>query len=203
MMRIPVNGLLVGTLALALNVHCSAAEGKKETAEPAQSKQTPQSGESDTMEKAMFAAGCFWGVEAAFGKVDGIKETTVGYSGGDYADPSYKDVCSGITGHAEVVQVIYDPSEVSYDQLLDVFWACHDPTSLNRQGFDIGEQYRSAIFYYTPEQKAAALASKKKLEESGKYKRPIVTQILPAKTFYKAEDYHQDYLAKRGLATCH
>jgi peptide-methionine (S)-S-oxide reductase len=154
------------------------------------------------MEKATFAAGCFWGVEAAFRQVEGIAATAVGYSGGHVPNATYKQVCSGDTGHAEVVQVEFDPAKVSYDQLLNVFWENHDPTTLNRQGPDVGEQYRSAIFFHTPEQQAAAIASKEKLQASGKFKRPIVTEITPASDFFKAEDYHQQYLEKRGLAHC-
>jgi peptide-methionine (S)-S-oxide reductase len=154
------------------------------------------------MAKASFAAGCFWGVEAAFRQVEGVLSTAVGYSGGHSENPSYEEVCSGRTGHAETVLVDYDPSRVSYDRLLDVFWENHDPTQLNRQGPDVGEQYRSVIFFHTPEQEAAARASREKLEKSGRYGRPIVTQIEPATTFYRAEDYHQQYLEKRGLAHC-
>jgi peptide-methionine (S)-S-oxide reductase len=154
------------------------------------------------MAKAGFAAGCFWGVEAAFRQVEGVLDTAVGYSGGRLENPSYENVCSGTTGHAETVEVDYDPSRVSYEKLLDVFWESHDPTTLNRQGPDVGEQYRSAIFFHTPEQQAAAAASKEKLEKSGKYKRPIVTQIQPASKFWQAEEYHQRYLEKHGLAHC-
>src|SRR5882724_2913157 len=154
------------------------------------------------MEKATFAAGCFWGVEAAFRQVEGVTATAVGYSGGHVPNATYKEVCSGRTGHAEVVQVDFDPSKVSYDRLLDIFWENHDPTTLNRQGPDVGEQYRSAIFFHTPEQQAAAAASKEKLQASGKFRRPIVTEITPASEFFKAEDYHQQYLEKRGLAHC-
>ncbi len=152
--------------------------------------------------KASFAAGCFWGVEAAFRQVEGVLDAAVGYSGGRLENPTYEDVCSGRTGHAETVEVEYDPSRVSYEQLLDVFWENHDPTTLNRQGPDVGEQYKSAIFVHTPEQQAAATASKEKLEKSGKYKRPIVTQIQPASKFWRAEEYHQRYLEKHGLAHC-
>jgi peptide-methionine (S)-S-oxide reductase len=154
------------------------------------------------MAKASFAAGCFWGVEAAFRQVEGVLDTAVGYSGGRLENPSYEDVCSGRTGHAETVEVDYDPSRVTYDQLLDVFWENHDPTTLNRQGPDLGEQYRSAIFFHAPEQQAAAAASKERLEKSGKYKRPIVTQIQPASKFWRAEEYHQRYLEKHGLEHC-
>jgi peptide-methionine (S)-S-oxide reductase len=153
-------------------------------------------------ETALFAAGCFWGVEAAFRAVPGVTATHVGYSGGTYPNPTYHDVCSGRTGHAEVVQVEFDPAKATYADLLRVFWENHDPTTLNRQGPDVGSQYRSAVFYSTPEQQAAALASKLQLERSGAYKRPIVTEITPASTFYRAEEYHQQYLEKRGQATC-
>ena len=151
------------------------------------------------MEKATFAAGCFWGVEAAFRKLRGVSSTMVGYSGGTLDDPSYEDVCSDETGHAEVVQAEYDPSVVSYDELLEVFWSCHDPTTPNRQGPDVGTQYRSAIFFHTPEQRAQAIASKEKLERSGRYRKPIVTEITPASRFYPAEEYHQRYFETRGL----
>ena len=154
------------------------------------------------MSKASFAAGCFWGVEAAFRQVEGVLATAVGYEGGRTKSPSYEDVCTGTTGHAETVEVDYDPSKVSYEKLLDVFWENHDPTTMNRQGPDVGEQYRSVIFFHTPEQEAAAKRSKDELGKSGKYRRPIVTSIEPAATFYRAEDYHQQYLEKRGLAHC-
>jgi peptide-methionine (S)-S-oxide reductase len=155
------------------------------------------------MEKATFAAGCFWGVEATFRQLPGVSSTRVGYTGGNFANPTYKDVCTDRTGHAEAVEVQFDPAKISYDALLDVFWENHDPTQLNRQGPDWGTQYRSAIFFHSPEQQAAAAASKKRLEESRRHSKPIVTQIVPATTFYEAEDYHQQYLQKRGLATCH
>jgi peptide-methionine (S)-S-oxide reductase len=155
------------------------------------------------MEKATFGAGCFWGVEAAFRQINGVRATAVGYAGGIYENPTYEDVCSGHTGHAEVVEVQFDPAVVSYDELLKVFWENHDPTTLNRQGADIGAQYRSAIFYHTPEQEAAARASKQALDASGQYRRPIVTEITPAGTFYRAEEYHQQYFEKRGISHCH
>ena len=159
--------------------------------------------EKSTLEKATFGAGCFWGVEAAFRQIKGVISTSVGYSGGSYQNPSYHDVCTGRTGHAEVVEVVYDPAKVAYEDLLKVFWENHDPTTMNRQGPDIGTQYRSAIFFHTPEQQAAALSSKNELDSNGRYRRPIVTQIEPASQFYVAEDYHQQYLEKRGLSTCH
>ncbi len=154
------------------------------------------------MEKATFGAGCFWGVEATFRQIEGVTSTAVGYMGGSLANPTYEDVCTDRTGHAEVVQVEYDPSRVSYEQLLDLFWGNHDPTTLNRQGPDAGTQYRSAIFFHNPEQAAAARASKEKLQASGKYRRAIVTEIVPATEFWRAEEYHQQYLEKRGLAHC-
>ncbi len=155
------------------------------------------------MEKATFGAGCFWGVEAAFRQLKGVTSTQVGYLGGSYENPTYKDVCSGRTGHAEVVEVTYDPSQTSYEELLKIFWENHNPTQLNRQGPDVGEQYRSAIFFHTPEQEQAARASKEQLEASNRFKQPIVTEVTPASQFYRAEDYHQQYLEKRGLAHCH
>lgn len=154
------------------------------------------------MERATFGAGCFWGVEAAFRQIEGVVATAVGFMGGTRVNPTYEDVCTGRTGHAEVVQVDYDPSRVTYEELLDVFWNNHDPTTLNRQGPDVGAQYRSEIFFHTPAQEAAARASKERLEASGKHRRPVVTEITPAGPFYKAEDYHQQYLEKRGLAAC-
>lgn len=150
--------------------------------------------------KATFGAGCFWCVEPIFQKLDGVLSTSVGYAGGSFGNPTYDDVCTGQTGHAEVVQIEYDPSKISYDELLNVFWNNHDPTTLNRQGPDIGTQYRSLIFFYGPEQEATANASKEKLENSGKYHKKIVTEIVPAPQFYKAEDYHQRYYEKCGLA---
>jgi len=153
--------------------------------------------------KATFAAGCFWGVESAFQQVAGVKSTTVGYTGGTLKNPSYEDVCTGRTGHAEAVEIEYDPAVVSYEKLLSVFWKIHDPTTLNRQGPDIGTQYRSAIFYHNSEQKEGAITSKESLEQSGFYKRPLVTEIVPASKFYRAEEYHQRYLEKRGKTSCH
>jgi peptide-methionine (S)-S-oxide reductase len=154
-------------------------------------------------QKATFGAGCFWGVEAAFRRVKGVAGAAAGYMGGTLDKPTYEDVCTDRTGHAEVVQVEYDPAQVSYDELLKVFWDNHNPTTLNRQGPDVGTQYRSVVFYHTPEQQAAAQASKEKLQASGRFPRPIVTEITPAATFYRAEEYHQQYLEKRGMAQCH
>ncbi len=155
------------------------------------------------MAKATFGAGCFWGVEEEFRKVPGVRETAVGYSGGTVENPTYEDVCTDRTGHAEVVEVDYDPEKTSYDTLLDVFWNGHNPTQLNRQGPDVGTQYRSVIFFHTPEQEAAARASKERLAASGRFGRPIVTEISPAQPFWRAEEYHQKYLEKRGLGSCH
>ena len=152
--------------------------------------------------KATFGAGCFWGVEAAFRQVDGVTKTEVGYEGGRLENPSYEDVCSHRTGHAEVVEVTYDPEQVSYEELLGVFWGKHDPTQLNRQGWDIGDQYRSVVFFHDDEQREAADRSKAELDASGRYRKPVVTAIEPAQTFYPAEDYHQQYLEKRGRSSC-
>jgi peptide-methionine (S)-S-oxide reductase len=154
------------------------------------------------MEQAMFGAGCFWGVEAAFRQIKGVTSTAVGYAGGELENPTYQDVCGDETGHAEVVHVEFDPAQVAYQDLLKVFWENHDPTTLNRQGPDVGTQYRSVIFYYTPEQEALAKTSKQELATSGKFRKPIVTEIVPAAHFWRAEDYHQQYLEKRGLAHC-
>jgi peptide-methionine (S)-S-oxide reductase len=154
------------------------------------------------MEKATFAAGCFWGVEATFRSLPGVSATRVGYTGGTLNHPTYKDVCTDRTGHAEAVEVTYDPAKTSYEELLQIFWENHDPTTLNRQGPDVGTQYRSAIYYHSPDQEAAARASKERLEKSHAFRRPIVTEIVPAVEFWQAEDYHQQYLEKRGLAHC-
>jgi len=152
--------------------------------------------------KATFGAGCFWGVEAAFRQIDGVMKTEAGYEGGHLDNPTYEDVCSHKTGHAEVVEVTYDPEQVSYEELLGVFWAKHDPTQMNRQGWDVGDQYRSVVFVHDDEQRAAAERSKAKLDASGRYRKPVVTAIEPAQTFYAAEDYHQQYLEKRGRSSC-
>ncbi|SIO58253.1 peptide-methionine (S)-S-oxide reductase [Singulisphaera sp. GP187] len=154
------------------------------------------------MKKATFGAGCFWGVETAFRQVEGVADAAVGYLGGTLENPTYQDVCTGTTGHAEVVEVSYDPLKVSYDQLLDLFWKIHDPTTLNRQGPDVGTQYRSAIFYHDEDQKNVALASRERLRESGRFRRPVVTEVTPTSTFYRAEEYHQRYLEKRGQSSC-
>lgn len=150
--------------------------------------------------KATFGAGCFWHVEDLLSKTKGVKSTQVGYTGGQLPNPTYEEVCTDRTGHAEAVEVEYDPNEISYEELLDVFWSNHNPTTLNRQGPDVGIQYRSAIFYHNDEQKMIAEKSKQTLDKSGKYGAPIVTQIVPAPTFYKAEEYHQKYFKKNGLS---
>jgi len=155
------------------------------------------------MEQATLAAGCFWGVEAELRAVPGVVETQVGYTGGTTENPTYEQVCSGRTGHAEAVWLRFDPERVSYEKLLDVFWKLHDPTTMNRQGPDIGSQYRSAIFFHDTAQQIAAEASRDRLAASGTYRRPVVTQIVPAVKFYPAEEYHQRYLEKNGLANCH
>jgi peptide-methionine (S)-S-oxide reductase len=152
--------------------------------------------------KATFGAGCFWGVEAAFRQIEGVTATAVGYEGGRLENPTYEDVCSHTTGHAEVVEVTYDPEQVSYDELLEVFWGKHDPTQLNRQGWDVGDQYRSVVFFHDEEQRATAERSKAALDASGRYRRPVVTMIEPAQTFYRAEEYHQRYLEKMGRSSC-
>ncbi len=155
------------------------------------------------LEKATFGAGCFWGVEEVFRKVPGVIETAVGYAGGHTVNPSYEQVCNHNTGHAEVVEMLFDPQKVSFSELLDIFWSNHNPTTLNRQGPDYGEQYRSVIFFHTPEQERVARLSKDALAQSGKWNKPIVTAIEPASTFYRAEEYHQQYLNKLGIDNCH
>ena len=154
------------------------------------------------LQTATFGAGCFWGVEAKFRSVAGVKDAAVGYMGGNAENPTYEDVCSNTTGHAEVVQVQYDPEEVSYKELLDAFWRMHNPTTMNRQGPDVGSQYRSVIFFHTPEQEAVARASKHALDESHTHENPVVTEIAPAGIFYRAEEYHQRYIEKNGGGVC-
>jgi peptide-methionine (S)-S-oxide reductase len=161
---------------------------------------TQESPQARPSEKATFAAGCFWGVEAAFRNTPGVLATEVGYTGGSRDEPSYEEVCTGRTGHAEAVEVEFDPARVTYDQLLDVFWHEHDPTQLDRQGPDVGTQYRSAVFFHSPEQEAAAEASRDRVQSRSR--RPVVTEVTPASEFWPAEEYHQRYLEKRGLATC-
>ncbi len=156
-----------------------------------------------TLEKATFGAGCFWGVEDTFRQVPGVTDVIVGYTGGTVPNPTYDVVCNGTTGHAEAVEVTFDPVKVKYDDLLKIFWENHNPTTRNQQGPDFGAQYRSVIFFHTPEQKVAAEQSRMAVEKSGKWKNPVVTEIVPAKEFYKAEEYHQQYLKKNGLSSCH
>jgi peptide-methionine (S)-S-oxide reductase len=161
-----------------------------------------EAGEEETMRKATFAAGCFWGIESAFRAVEGVTSTRVGYTGGETENPSYREVCTDLTGHAEAVEVTYDPKRVTYEDLLDLFWKIHDPTQHNRQGPDVGSQYRSAIYFHDADQEKAARASRDALEKSGRFKRDIATEIVPAAKFYEAEEYHQQYLEKRGLGSC-
>jgi peptide-methionine (S)-S-oxide reductase len=187
-------------MAAEVQATTSATHAKQRRRNP--TRPAPETGGA-LMEKATFAAGCFWGVEAAFRQQKGVKTTAVGYMGGKMKDPTYEDVCTDKTGHAEVVQVEFDPTEVSYEKLLEIFWKSHNPTHMNRQGPDVGTQYRSAIFYHSDGQKKAAETSKATFASSGKYKTAVVTEISPAEDFYLAEDYHQQYLEKRGLASCH
>lgn len=221
-----VTGALIGTLIAGIGLAAAGSAPKSEsdadmnkTAAPAQPvghHDTIPAGFSATawfkahatdasrLKTATFGAGCFWGVEATFQAIEGVTHTAVGYSGGTSANPTYKEVCSDGTGHAEVVEVLYDPAVVSYDALLQVFWDNHNPTTLNRQGPDVGTQYRSAVFYHDDEQKQAAERSKQALAASGKWgSRAIVTEIAPARSFWIAEEYHQRYLEKRGLTQCH
>jgi peptide-methionine (S)-S-oxide reductase len=197
-----------GNSARSINASTAGGSGSKESASDpavpettAEMEITPVNQDKNSM-KATFGAGCFWGVEAAFRQIEGVLATRVGYAGGTYDNPSYKDVCAGHSGHAEVVEVEYDPSKVAYESLLEVFWDNHNPTQLNRQGPDVGDQYRSVVFYHSEEQAKAARESMRKLDASGLYSRPIVTRIEPALTLWEAEEYHQQYLEKRGLSTC-
>jgi len=155
------------------------------------------------METAVFGAGCFWGVESFFREVPGVEDAVCGYAGGSVPNPTYKQVCNGNTGHAEVVEVTYDPAKVSYDRLLDVFFANHDPTTMNRQGPDVGSQYRSAVFAKTPEQEQIAKRKIEQLTQAGRFKRPIVTSVEPFRNFHRAEEYHQRYFEKHGMPSCH
>lgn len=159
---------------------------------------------SDNLERVLFGAGCFWGVEESFRHIRGVVDTAVGYSGGKTENPTYEQVCSKTTGHAEVVEVVFDPGKVTFSELLDAFWECHDPTQLNRQGPDVGDQYRTAIYYTSEAQRETAESSKKRMQDSPKFQgRTIVTEIAPAQTFWRAEEYHQRFLAKRGMSRCH
>jgi peptide methionine sulfoxide reductase msrA/msrB len=196
--------LVIITLAAMVSAIVSGYPRKQEVGpmnEPQTKKQQPE--EIGKYPKATFAAGCFWHVESSFRKVPGVLSTQVGYTGGHLIEPSYKQVCTGSTGHAEAVQLVYDPNQLTYEQLLKVFWNIHDPTTVNRQGPDIGTQYRTAVFYHNPEQLQVAKKSKEVLEKSGRVRGKIVTQIVPAKEFYKAEEYHQRYFEKQGLSVCH
>lgn len=208
------NGVTLGIAVIALVALISVGNGvwagkgldTRPADEPAKTPYGEQAaqGDEDMQESvALFGAGCFWGVEAAFRKMEGVTATAVGYAGGTKEEPTYREVCSDRTGHAEVVQVKFDPEKISYGKLLDAFWKLHDPTQVNRQGPDVGSQYRSVIFYHNEDQKQAAEESKKALEESGTYAKPIATHIEPAPEFYMAEEYHQQYLEKKGLASCH
>jgi len=201
-LREAIGGCLLGVVLVCV-AGCDGALEERASKTMSRTNNATDSGGKAKMEKAMFGAGCFWGVEAAFRQAKGVADTAAGYSGGTLEKPTYKDVCGRKTGHAEVVEVTFDPSVVTYEQLLDVFWKCHNPTQVNRQGPDVGAQYRSAIFYHTPEQQAAAVASKEKLEKSGAHKKPIATEITPASTFWRAEEYHQRYLEKQGGGSCH
>lgn len=161
------------------------------------------SGMKEQILRATFSAGCFWGVEEIFGKISGVKSIMVGYTGGHKENPTYEEVCDGKTGHAEAVQVEYDPTEISYEDLLKIFWTRHDPTTHNRQGPDVGEQYRSVVFFHSEEQKRIAERVKREFEASGRFGRPIVTDITPVGTFWRAEEYHQKYFEKGGAGACH
>jgi peptide-methionine (S)-S-oxide reductase len=189
---------LISALCLVLVAGSSCGQKSKQTTTPTNNAMTTQKNENLAL--ATFGSGCFWCTEAVFLNVEGVEKVASGYSGGKVKNPTYKEVCSGLTGHAEVIQLTYDPSKVSYDQLLEIFWGTHDPTTLNRQGADEGTQYRSVIFYHNDEQKTIAEAYKKKLDESGAFDKPIVTEISPISTFYIAEDYHQNYYNLNGNA---
>ena len=210
-LRALVTSVLMGAL-VGLAVACGANVGapaigdtmneRKRPARPAEGTSTPHSPRAEDTAVATFAAGCFWGVEARFGCIPGVLDTEVGYTGGTTQNPTYEDVCSGTTGHAEAVRVRYDPHAVSYEQLVEAFFAMHDPTTRNRQGPDVGAQYRSAIFFHTPEQEATARAVLQRTQHSGAYERAIVTEIVPAGPFWPAEDYHQDYYERHGMKVC-
>jgi peptide-methionine (S)-S-oxide reductase len=193
--------LAIICLALVGALGCQSADGESAPAKARADAGVDSTGDN-SMDKATFAAGCFWGVEAAFRNVKGVSSTQVGYTGGKTEDPTYREVCSDRTGHAEAVEVTYDPDSVSYSDLLDVFWSIHDPTQVDRQGPDVGSQYRSAVFFHTPEQEAEARASKAELEKKNRFKRPVATEIVPASEFYRAEEYHQRYFEKRGIGSC-
>ncbi len=198
-----MNARRVGLLLAAGAMVAAAGCGERMEATMSETLREGDGPEADgTLETATFAAGCFWGVEAAFRKVEGVVETEVGYTGGHTELPTYRDVCSQSTGHAEAVRIRFDPEKVTYKDLLDRFWAIHNPTTLNRQGPDVGDQYRSAVFFHTPEQAEAARASKAALEGSGRFDRPVVTEITPAGVWHRGEEYHQRYHEKHGRAGC-
>jgi peptide-methionine (S)-S-oxide reductase len=191
-------------LILATGTGGSGCANEEPTTAPATAVPATKESAKVKTEKATFGAGCFWGVEAEFARVPGVVSTAVGYCGGKTKNPTYKEVCTDETGHAEVIEIDFDPTKVSYEQLVDIFWELHDPTTLNRQGPDVGTQYRSVIFFHAPEQERIAKASKEKLDKSGVFRGPIVTQIVPAQPFYRAEEYHQKYFEKKGIAaSCH
>jgi peptide-methionine (S)-S-oxide reductase len=195
--------IALGVILAFLALGCESQAGKEAGLQaPKGEAGMAMKGDDVKLERATFAAGCFWGIEAAFRQVEGVVSTQVGYTGGQTENPTYRQVCSDRTGHAEAVEVLYDPAKVSYKDLLDVFWSIHDPTQQNRQGPDVGSQYRSAIFHHNGVQAKAAEESKRKLEESGRFKRPIVTEIAPAGPFYRAEEYHQRYYEKHGISSC-
>jgi peptide-methionine (S)-S-oxide reductase len=198
--------LLIAVFVSAIALAGYGCENKAEGARPSKSSGAEVERAMEDMEtgleRATFAAGCFWGVEAALRKVEGVVSTQVGYTGGKTEDPTYKEVCGDRTGHAEAVEITYDPDRVAYGDLLEVFWTIHDPTQHNRQGPDVGSQYRSAVFYHNEEQAEAARESKERLDKSGKFSRSIATEIVPAATFYRAEEYHQQYYEKRGIGSC-
>jgi peptide-methionine (S)-S-oxide reductase len=202
MMAKPIVAILLGVLTLPA-LGCGDRVGSETTPEESKAKERGTMDTNKTnLKKAIFAAGCFWGVEASFRKIDGVVETQVGYTGGKTENPTYREVCTDRTGHAEAVEITYDPDKVSYRQLLDVFWSIHDPTQINRQGPDVGSQYRSAIFYLSDEQARAARQSKERLEKSARVGRPIATEIVPATEFYRAEEYHQQYFEKQRGGGC-
>jgi peptide-methionine (S)-S-oxide reductase len=204
-LNLKISFLTVALLA-ALIVSCSENPERPNMTDSQKQNQEQtgpgQNTQSQKTAKATFAAGCFWGVEHAFRQIEGVVSTTVGYAGGHLENPTYEQVCSGRTGHAEVVLIEYNPDLVSYQELLDIFWTCHDPTAPDRQDAGVGYQYRSAVFYHAPQQKTAAENSKEKLRQSGKYDQKIMTEITPAPAFFPAEEYHQQYLAKKGKTSC-
>jgi len=198
-----VNVIIILVVLIAIALWASDNYKREKTMDtPHQKNTSDANADPNTYEKATFAAGCFWHVQYEFDQVPGIVSTTVGYTGGTTKNPTYKQVCTHKTGHAEAVEIIYDPNKVGYGKLLDVFFKMHNPTTMNRQGPDIGSQYRSAIFYHAPDQQKAALAAIEKLSESGKFSGPIVTEVTPAGPFYKAEEYHQKYVEKHGVDAC-